>query len=96
MTQTVRRSPGQVDRWRPFRDFDDLYGEVDKLVQSVVGGSAGEATWLPAADITETDDAYIIEIISATAISRPHWPTVCSPCTCRKHKARRAAAFSAR
>jgi HSP20 family protein len=62
MTQTVRRSPGQVDRWRPFRDFDDLYSEVDKLMQSVVGGSAGEATWLPAADITETHDAYIIEI----------------------------------
>jgi HSP20 family protein len=58
----MRRSTGQAERWRPFRSFDDLYSEVDRLVQSVIGSAGGDATWLPAADVTETDSAYIIEV----------------------------------
>jgi HSP20 family protein len=51
-----------MDRWRPFRELQDLYTEMDRLVQSVIGGSAGEGAWLPAADVTETDDAFVAEI----------------------------------
>jgi HSP20 family protein len=64
MTMSMRRSSGQgqVERWRPFREFEDLYSEVDRLVQSVIGGVARDGVWTPAADITETDNAYIVEI----------------------------------
>jgi HSP20 family protein len=51
-----------MGRWRPIREFDDLYTDSDRLVQSVIGGSAANAVWLPAADLTETDDAYIVGI----------------------------------
>jgi HSP20 family protein len=64
MTMSLRRSGGgggQADRWHPLREFDNLYGEVDRLMQSVMGGR-DSGPWVPAADITETDDAYVIEL----------------------------------
>jgi HSP20 family protein len=42
--------------------FDDLYSDMDRLVQSVLGASEASGVWLPAADITEAEDAYIVEI----------------------------------
>jgi HSP20 family protein len=63
MTLPVRRSSaGQADNWRPVRGFEDLYAEMDRLVQSVIGGSGGDGAWIPSADVVETDDAYVIEI----------------------------------
>jgi HSP20 family protein len=44
------------------RKFEDLYQQVDRLVQSALGSSAGAGPWLPAADVSETDDAYVVEI----------------------------------
>jgi HSP20 family protein len=38
------------------REFDDLY----QLMRSALGGST--AAWLPSADVSETDDAYVIEV----------------------------------
>lgn len=61
MTVPTRRTSGQARQWRPFHEFEDLFSEMDKLVQSVMGGS-GEGTWMPAADVIETDDAYIVEL----------------------------------
>jgi HSP20 family protein len=61
MTLPVKHSAGQA-QWRPFREFENLYAEIDRLAQSVFGGHAGESAWLPAADVVETDSAYIIEI----------------------------------
>ena len=60
MTLPVRRSIGQAAR--PLGPFEDLHAEVDRLVQSVIGGRAAEGAWLPAADLTETDDTYIVEV----------------------------------
>jgi HSP20 family protein len=60
MTLPVRHSVGQAAH--PLRPFEDLYAEVDRLVQSVIGGPAADGAWLPAADLTETDDAYIVEV----------------------------------
>ena len=62
MTLPVQRSAGQAERWRPFREFENLYTEMDRLAQSVSSGRAGEGVWAPTADIVETDGAYIIEV----------------------------------
>src|ERR1700716_4256091 len=62
MTLPVRRSIGQLDQWSPLREFEDLYQQVDRLVQSALGSSGGVGPWLPAADVSETDDAYVVEI----------------------------------
>jgi HSP20 family protein len=61
MTLPVKRAAGVPGVGHPFRPLDDLYSEFDRLVQSLIG-SAGDGTWLPAADIVETDSAYVIEI----------------------------------
>ncbi|GAB3004825.1 hypothetical protein GCM10017788_65020 [Amycolatopsis acidiphila] len=61
MTLPVRRSSGPVNRWAPLREFEDLYEQMGQLVQSVSGAPAG-AAWMPAADVTENDDEYVIEI----------------------------------
>jgi HSP20 family protein len=62
MTSSLQRSTGQAERWRPLRDFENLYTEMDRLAQSVLGRLTAEGAWSPAADIVETDSAYSIEI----------------------------------
>lgn len=62
MTLPVRRSVGQAERWNPLREFDDLYQQVDRLAQSALGTAADDRPWLPAGDVSETDDAYMVEI----------------------------------
>src|SRR6476620_11079307 len=61
MSLSVKSSAGQA-QWRPFREFENLYAEMDRLAQWVFGGLTGEGAWLPAADIVETDSAYVIEV----------------------------------
>src|SRR6202035_771352 len=41
---------------------ENLYAEMDRLAQSVFGGLTGDGAWLPAADVVETDSAYVIEV----------------------------------
>ena len=62
MTQSLQRSATQAERWRPLREFENLYTEMDRLAQSVFGGLKVEGAWLPEADIIETDSAYIVEV----------------------------------
>jgi HSP20 family protein len=61
MTLPVKSSAGRA-QWRPFREFENLHTEIDRLAQSMFGGLTGEGAWLPAADIVETDSAYVIEV----------------------------------
>ena len=61
MTLSVKGSAGQA-QWRPLREFENLYAQMDRLAQSVFGGLTGDGAWLPAADIVETDSAYVIEV----------------------------------
>ena len=35
---------------------------MDRLAQSAFGASTGDGAWIPAADIVETDSAYVIEV----------------------------------
>jgi HSP20 family protein len=70
MTLPVRRSSSAPARWDPLREFNDLQSRMDSLVQSVFGtspfgslGTSGElASWRPLADVSETDDAYLVEV----------------------------------
>jgi HSP20 family protein len=43
------------------REFENLYEELGRLVQSVFAEPEGVA-WVPLADVTETDDTYEIDI----------------------------------
>lgn len=62
MTLPVQRSSGTPTMWRPLRGFEDIYSEFDRLVQSMVGGSGNATAWMPAADVSETDAAYVVEV----------------------------------
>src|ERR1700760_1596802 len=65
MPQLVRRTapPRPVQRWDPFREFEQLQEEMGRLMQSVwsPAGSGDGGAWIPFADIEETEDAWVIE-----------------------------------
>ena len=43
-------------------EFDDLFSRMGTLLESTVGGGLARGTaWTPFADLTEFDDAYVIE-----------------------------------
>jgi HSP20 family protein len=51
-----------VRRFEPFREFDQLQAQLGELLESALAGAPGEgAPWIPAVDIEETDDAWIVE-----------------------------------
>jgi HSP20 family protein len=66
-----RSTPGRIAERRlpgwardPLSEFDDLFGRIGNLLESTVSGSlspAAEGAWLPLADVSETDDSYVIE-----------------------------------
>jgi HSP20 family protein len=61
MTLPVRRSGALTETWQPLREVEDLYAEMDRFVQSLIGGPT-DGRWMPAGDVIETDGAYIVEI----------------------------------
>lgn len=72
MTLPVRRSTGsrlaerRFPGWAgdPLAEFDDLFGRIGNLLETTVGGGLAPAAgaWAPTADVSETDDAYLIEV----------------------------------
>jgi HSP20 family protein len=48
----------------PLMEFDDLVSRMEGLLESSVGAAAttGPAAWAPLADVTETDDAFKVEV----------------------------------
>ena len=62
MTLPVR-SPDGTPAWDPLRELDQLQLRMTQLIGTVIG-SAGDTAgaWTPLADVTETDDAYLVEI----------------------------------
>ncbi|MGY6024872.1 Hsp20/alpha crystallin family protein [Streptomyces spinosirectus] len=69
MTTPVRRHRGGVmqDRpvgWarNPMTEFDQLLSEMSGLIESTVGSAAPAVVWTPMADVTESDDAFHVEI----------------------------------
>ena len=68
MTLPVQRSsaPSSPVRWDPVREFEDLYQRMGQLWDwgfgSAGGGAAQGQAWSPLADLSETDDAYLVEV----------------------------------
>jgi HSP20 family protein len=50
-------------RWNPFSDFATLQNQMNRLFDSSLYGWSGESstrTWMPPADIHETDDELVV------------------------------------
>ncbi|MEV4317933.1 Hsp20/alpha crystallin family protein [Actinocrispum sp. NPDC049592] len=45
------RSLNSLGRWDPFREFDDLFTQINR-----------STVWAPLADVTETDAEYVFEL----------------------------------
>jgi HSP20 family protein len=65
MTTSTTRRGSSANRPDPFREFADLYQRMSDLVgaptrESAEGGRP--APWVPLADVSETEDAYLVEI----------------------------------
>jgi HSP20 family protein len=50
-------------RWEPFQELEQLNEQVGRLMESAWSpmGAGNGGTWMPLADIEETEDAWIIE-----------------------------------
>ncbi|MFF9038422.1 Hsp20/alpha crystallin family protein [Streptomyces sp. NPDC014892] len=46
----------------PLTEFDQLLSEMSGLMESTVGSAATAVAWTPLADVTESDDAFHVEI----------------------------------
>jgi HSP20 family protein len=50
----------------PSREFEDIYERMGQLVNAAFGdaglAAAADMPWVPPADLTETDDAYIVHV----------------------------------
>ncbi|MEV5013949.1 Hsp20/alpha crystallin family protein [Streptomyces sp. NPDC053780] len=46
----------------PLTEFDELLNQMSGLLESTVGGATPAVAWTPLADVTETDDAFEVEI----------------------------------
>ncbi len=47
-----------VTRWNPFREFDDFFRAGLASANPTAAGALEQASWRPAVDILETDDAF--------------------------------------
>ncbi|GAB2903475.1 Hsp20/alpha crystallin family protein [Streptomyces deserti] len=69
MTVPVRRGPGRLAERRfpgfatdPLAEFNDIFGRLGSLLESTVGPVTQGMAFAPLADVSETDDAYEIEV----------------------------------
>src|ERR1700761_740526 len=62
----VRRSTGRnLTAVNPTREFEDIYDRMGQLVNLTFGLTpfdVAEGPWIPLADVSETDDAYVVEV----------------------------------
>lgn len=56
------RSSDQLGRWDPFREFEDLYTQMGRWMDSAFGRLDQHTAWAPSAEVTETEDAYLVEV----------------------------------
>ena len=56
---------GSVERWDPFRGLGDIQSEMNRLFDNWSGNqgaAAGERMWLPAIDVHETKDEFVLTL----------------------------------
>jgi HSP20 family protein len=59
------RSSSPVGRWDPWREFDELHARFNQLLNGVfepLAAGRGVSAWTPLADVSETDEAYVVEV----------------------------------
>lgn len=64
MTDRSVRQPPAV-RWlptEPFAHFDDIHRRMNQLMRQHPSTSTRQGWWVPAVDVEETDDEFVIEI----------------------------------
>jgi HSP20 family protein len=61
MALPVRRRSTDVGRWDPFAEFEDLYDRMGRLLDGRIP-EAFTRQWVPAVDLEETDDAFLVEV----------------------------------
>ena len=59
MTLVRCNNRGALAPWTPFTDFDRLFGRMSGENAPMANPAGG--TWVPAIDIRETEDSYLIE-----------------------------------
>jgi HSP20 family protein len=61
----ARRSGQNLTLFDPSREFEDIYNRMGQLMNLALGdigmGRLAELPWSPPADVSETDDAYVIK-----------------------------------
>lgn len=71
MTLPVRRRAGrpaelEFPRWAgaPLREFEDLFNRMERLLETTFGPASltEMGAWAPMADLSETDEAYLVEV----------------------------------
>jgi len=63
MTLPVLRSPSSPDRFDLWREFDHMHHTMNRLWDSWFDGpDRTAAMWTPLADLSETDDAWLLDI----------------------------------
>jgi HSP20 family protein len=65
-TLPARRSSGRnltvVNPTREFEDIDDRMGQLMNLAFGLAPVDVSEGPWIPLADLSETDDANVVEV----------------------------------
>ncbi|AFZ60698.1 Hsp20/alpha crystallin family protein [Anabaena cylindrica FACHB-243] len=55
----------ELDRWDPLREMDTLQRRMNRLFERIIptdGGERGGITFIPAAELEETDDAFKLRL----------------------------------
>jgi HSP20 family protein len=61
----VQRSGRNLTVVNPSREFEDIYDRMTQLMNLAFGAAPVDVTegpWIPLADVSETDDAYVVEV----------------------------------
>src|SRR5690606_7505027 len=66
MALPVVRSSQPTTGWDPFRELNELHTQLHRWMDSVLertsGLTADPLSWSPLADLSETEDAYLVEV----------------------------------
>ena len=61
----VQRSGRNLTVVNPSREFEDIYDRMGQLMNLAFGLApvdVAEGPWIPLADVSETEDAYVVEV----------------------------------